>query len=59
MKAPVAACGDPVTGQDPQPGHTDAHVVTDDDHGGVHLNSGIPKRAFYELATRLKGYAWE
>ena len=29
------------------------------DNGGVHINSGIPNRAFYELAIRLGGYAWE
>jgi Zn-dependent metalloprotease len=23
------------------------------------INSGIPSKAFYELAKRLKGYAWE
>jgi len=34
-----------------QSGRMDAHVVTDDD-GGVHLTSGIPNRAFYELAIR-------
>jgi Zn-dependent metalloprotease len=37
----------------------DDYVVTQEDNGGVHLNSGIPNRAFYELAIRLKGYAWE
>ena len=25
----------------------------------VHENSGIPSKAFYEMATRLKGFAWE
>jgi Zn-dependent metalloprotease len=25
----------------------------------VHINSGIANKAFYELAMRLKGYAWE
>ena len=35
------------------------YVITADDNGGVHLNSGIPNRAFYELAIRLKGFAWE
>lgn len=29
------------------------------DHGGVHLNSGIPNRAFYLVATALSGNAWE
>jgi Zn-dependent metalloprotease len=59
MKAPGTAYDDPVLGRDPQPGHMDEYVVTGDDNGGVHINSGIPNRAFYELAIRLKGYAWE
>jgi Zn-dependent metalloprotease len=59
MKEPGTAYDDPVLGKDPQPGHMRDYVVTDEDNGGVHLNSGIPNRAFYELAIRLKGYAWE
>ncbi len=59
MKDPGSAYNDPVLGKDPQPGHMDDYVKTWDDNGGVHLNSGIPNRAFYELAIRLKGFAWE
>jgi Zn-dependent metalloprotease len=59
MKAPGTAYDDPVLGKDPQPGHMRDYIVTQDDNGGVHLNSGIPNRAFYESAVRLKGYAWE
>jgi len=59
MKEPGTAYNDPVLGKDPQPGHMDDYIVTEEDNGGVHLNSGIPNRAFYELAMRLKGYAWE
>jgi Zn-dependent metalloprotease len=29
------------------------------DNGGVHVNSGIPNRAFYLAATALGGHAWE
>ena len=29
------------------------------DNGGVHIDSGIANKAFYELAIRLGGYAWE
>jgi Zn-dependent metalloprotease len=29
------------------------------DHGGVHINSGIPNHAFYLVATALGGNAWE
>ena len=28
------------------------------DHGGVHINSGIPNHAFYLVATALGGNAW-
>jgi len=59
MKAPGTAYDDPILGKDPQPGHMKNYVVTREDNGGVHLNSGIPNRAFYELAIRLNGYAWE
>jgi Zn-dependent metalloprotease len=27
--------------------------------GGVHINSGIPNRAFYETAITVGGYAWD
>jgi hypothetical protein len=37
-----------------------AHYVdTTDDNGGVHLNSGIPNRAFQLAATAIGGQAWE
>jgi Zn-dependent metalloprotease len=29
------------------------------DNGGVHINSGIPNRAFYLAATAIGGNAWE
>ena len=50
---------------DRQPAHMDQYVDLPDDNdprndnGGVHLNSGIPNRAFYLAATALGGYAWE
>ncbi len=59
MKAPGTAYDDPVLGKDPQPGHMSDYVTTSEDNEGVHINSGIPNRAFCELALRLKGYAWE
>lgn len=59
MKEPGTAYDDPVLGQDPQPGHMDDYVRTFSDNGGVHINSGIPNRAFYTVATNLGGYAWE
>jgi Zn-dependent metalloprotease len=59
MKAPGTAYNDPVVGKDPQPGHMDDYVTTLEDNGGVHINSGIPNRAFYEVAVRLGGNAWD
>lgn len=59
MKAPGTAYDDPVLGKDPQPAHMKGYVVTDLDNGGVHVNSGIPNHAFYELAMLLGGKAWE
>jgi Zn-dependent metalloprotease len=59
MAAPGTAYDDPLLGRDPQPAHADDYVVTDEDDGGVHLNSGIPNRAFHLAATALGGFAWE
>jgi Zn-dependent metalloprotease len=59
MKEPGSAYDDPVIGVDPQPGHMRDYVNTIEDGGGVHINSGIPNRAFYVMATEMGGYAWE
>lgn len=58
MAAPGTAYDDPILGKDPQPGHMDDYVETDDDNGGIHINSGIPNRAFYLAATALKERSW-
>ncbi len=59
MKAPGTAYDDPVLGKDPQPATMADYVDTSDDDGGVHTNSGIPNHAFYLVATKLGGHAWE
>jgi len=59
MKAPGTAYDDPLLGKDPQPGHMDDYVDTTEDNGGVHINSGIPNRAFYLAATAIGGNAWK
>ena len=59
MKAPGTAYDDPVLGKDPQPAQMHDYVHTSDDGGGVHINSGIPNRAFYLVATAVGGFAWE
>ena len=56
---PGTAYDDDVLGRDPQPGHMRDFVHTRDDNGGVHLNSGIPNRAFALAAFELGGFAWE
>jgi Zn-dependent metalloprotease len=60
MKAPGTAYDG-----DRQPATMAAYVQLPDDddpandHGGVHINSGIPNHAFYVLATTIGGHAWE
>jgi Zn-dependent metalloprotease len=59
MFSPGTAYDDDVLGRDPQPASMDDYVDTADDNGGVHLNSGIPNRAFALAAIELGGFAWE
>ncbi len=50
---------DPLLRTDRQPKHMRDLYTGSADRGGVHINSGIPNHAFYLVATRLGGYAWE
>ncbi|MGL5809128.1 MAG: M4 family metallopeptidase, partial [Nocardioides sp.] len=59
MIAPGTAYNDPMIGADPQPDHMSGLVTTSGDNGGVHINSGIPNRAFVVFAQALGGFAWE
>ena len=59
MAAPGTAYDDKIIGKDPQPADMAHYVDTTDDNGGVHINSGIPNRAFYLAATAIGGNAWE
>ncbi|HEY5421703.1 MAG TPA: M4 family metallopeptidase, partial [Marmoricola sp.] len=59
MKEPGTAYDDPALGKDPQVGSMDDYVETTEDNGGVHLNSGIPNRAFYLAATTIGGSSAE
>ena len=59
MKAPGTAYDDPNLGKDPQVGSMDDYVQTTDDNGGVHINSGIPNRAFQLAATAIGGSSAE
>ena len=58
MKAPGTAYDDPVLGKDPQPAHMRDYKDVNYDNGGVHINSGIPNRAFYVAAKEIGGHAW-
>lgn len=63
MKAPGTAYDNDLFGRDPQPadmsGYQDLPKTEDGDFGGVHINSGIPNRAFYLVASAIGGHAWE
>lgn len=63
MKAPGTAYNNKIFGKDPQPDHMSAFVHLPDteegDNGGVHINSGIPNKAFYLTAVGIGGFAWE
>ncbi|MCC4907539.1 M4 family metallopeptidase [Microbacterium sp. cx-59] len=59
MIEPGTAYDDDQLGRDPQPAHMRDYVETAEDNGGVHLNSGIPNRAFALAAIALGGPAWE
>ena len=59
MAAPGTAYDDPELGTDPQVGHLDDYVETTADNGGVHLNSGIPNKAFQLAALAIGGRAIE
>jgi subtilisin len=59
MANPGTAFDDPILGKDEQPGHMRDYVQTSDDDGGVHINSGIPNRAFVLAAKAIGGRAWD
>ncbi|WP_424937258.1 MULTISPECIES: M4 family metallopeptidase [Bacteria] len=59
MLHPGTAYDDDELGTDPQPAHMRDYVRTTEDHGGVHINSGIPNRAFALFARAVGGDAWE
>ena len=63
MKAPGTAYDNELIGKDPQPDNMSDYQTLPDselgDWGGVHINSGIPNKAFYLTATDIGGNAWE
>jgi Zn-dependent metalloprotease len=67
MKEPGTAYDDQkLGGKDPQPAQMRGYVQLPNteggDHGGVHINSGIPNRAYYLAAVAIagpQGNAWD
>jgi Zn-dependent metalloprotease len=64
MMAPGTAYNDPHgIGTDPQPADMAHYINLPDtqagDFGGVHINSGIPNKAFYEAAIGFGGHSWD
>jgi hypothetical protein len=59
MAHPGTAYDDPKLGKDPQVASYKDFVHTTDDNGGVHINSGIPNRAFQLAATGIGGSSAE
>lgn len=59
MLNPGKAYDDPNVGKDPQPDHYDRRYKGSSDNGGVHINSGIPNKAFALFAKAVGGYAWK
>jgi Zn-dependent metalloprotease len=62
MAHPGTAYDNPTLGKDPQPAHMKDYYAGTGDNQGVHINSGIPNRAFYlsasELGTEAAGRIW-
>jgi Zn-dependent metalloprotease len=62
MAHPGTAYDNAILGKDPQPAHMDDYYAGPADNQGVHINSGIPNRAFYltasELGTKAAGLIW-
>jgi Zn-dependent metalloprotease len=55
----TAFVNDPDLGTDPQPAHMKNLFTGPFDRGGVHINSGIPNRAFVLVAKALGGKPWD
>ncbi len=59
MTAPGTAYNDPKLGKDPQPDHYSKLYRGSGDNGGVHINSGIPNKAFALFAIAVGGNSWQ
>ncbi len=59
MAKPGSAFDDPKIGKDQQTAHMDEYNTSPQDNFCVHINSGIPNRAFYNVAMLIGGNSWE
>ena len=59
MLHPGTAYDDLRVGKDPQPDNMKNYNDTSSDNFGVHINSGIPNRAFALFAIAVGGHSWE
>lgn len=59
MLNPGEAYDDPSLGKDPQPKNYKERYKGSSDNGGVHINSGIPNKAFALFARSVGGHAWK
>lgn len=59
LEQPGTAYDNPLLGRDSQVGHMSQFLETEVDNGGVHINCGIPNRAFVIVAKLIEGYSWE
>jgi Zn-dependent metalloprotease len=53
MKGPGTAYDNLLMGKDPQPDHMSDYYAGPEDNHGVHINSGIPNKAFYLTAMAI------
>jgi Zn-dependent metalloprotease len=62
MRAPGSAYDNDLLGKDPQPAHMKDYFAGPEDNQGVHINSGIPNKAFYlvsmEIGTDKAALIW-
>lgn len=62
MKEPGTAYDNSLMGKDPQPSHMKDYYTGSADNYGVHINSGIPNKAFYlvamDMGTDLAALIW-
>lgn len=59
MLHPGTAFDDPKLGKDPQTADMKDYYTGSKDNWGVHINSGIPNKAFATFAQSVGGYSWK